>query len=64
MELKSYEWVAMILVVVGSLNWGLTVLGWNVVDMLLGSWPMVMDVVYGLVGLSGLWLAYWLYSNR
>lgn len=61
--MKYVEWVAMILVIVGALNWGLVGLGalmgnanWNVVWMLLGSWPTLANVVYVLVGLSGLWL--------
>jgi hypothetical protein len=59
---KYVEWLGMILVIVGALNWGLVGLGgfmganWNVVWMLLGSWPMVMNLVYVLVGLAGLWL--------
>ncbi len=52
---------ACVLVVVGAVNWGLIGLGgfmgsnWNVVNMLLGSWPQVEWVVYILVGLSGLY---------
>lgn len=52
---------AMVLVVVGALNWGLVGLGgffdadWNVVHMILGSWPTVEWIVYILVGISGLW---------
>ena len=50
--------VTRILVIVGGVNWGLVGLGmllggnWNVVQMILGSWPMVEAVVYVLVGLS------------
>ncbi|HUD04545.1 MAG TPA: DUF378 domain-containing protein [Patescibacteria group bacterium] len=60
--MKYVEWLGMLLVIVGALNWGLVGLGsfmganWNVVWMLLKSWPMVMNLVYVLVGLSGLWL--------
>jgi len=55
--------VAFILLVIGGLNWGLVGIGgfvganWNVVDLLLGSWPSVEWIVYILVGLSALWLA-------
>ncbi len=49
---------------VGALNWGLVglsmlingAMGWNVVNMLLGSMPQIEAVVYILVGLSALWL--------
>ncbi|MEK7452103.1 MAG: DUF378 domain-containing protein, partial [Patescibacteria group bacterium] len=47
--------VAAALVFVGSLNWGLVGLfKWNLVEVLLGSWPGVVRVVYILVGLSAL----------
>jgi len=48
-----------ILLIVGGLNWGLVGLAtlfnagnWNVVNLLLGSWPMVEAIVYVLVGIS------------
>ena len=53
--------VAWILVMIGGLNWLLVGLGgfmggnWNVVNLLLGSWPQVEWLVYILVGLSALW---------
>lgn len=52
--------IAFILTVIGGLNWGLVALGtymgsnWNVVNLLLGSWPQVETIVYLLVGLSAL----------
>lgn len=55
--------IAWILLIVGGLNWGLVGLGmlfggagWNVVNMILGSVPVVEGIVYLLVGLSALWL--------
>lgn len=50
--MKSVHMIAFILLVVGGLNWGLYALGYNLVNMLLGSWPMVEKVVYLLVGVS------------
>ncbi|MBI5135163.1 DUF378 domain-containing protein [Candidatus Uhrbacteria bacterium] len=50
--------VAWVLLIVGGLNWGLVGLGgffgdnWNVVNLLLGSWPKVEWIVYVLVGVS------------
>jgi hypothetical protein len=55
--------VAWILVLVGALNWGLVGLGnllgfqGNVVEMLLGSWPTVENIVYVLVGVSAVFKA-------
>jgi uncharacterized membrane protein YuzA (DUF378 family) len=46
---------AMALVIIGALNWGLVgALNMNLVEKLLGAWPMVERIVYVLVGLSGL----------
>ncbi len=47
--------VAFILLIVGGLNWGLSAFGMNLVNMLLGSWPMVEKVVYLLVGASAVY---------
>lgn len=50
------------LVIIGGLNWGLVGLGdfassnWNIVTLLLGSWPQVESLVYVLVGLSAVWM--------
>lgn len=50
--------ICSVLLLVGGLNWGLVGVGmlmgsdWNVVSMLLGSWPTLEAVVYVLVGVS------------
>ena len=50
-----------ILLIIGGINWLLIGLGgflggnWNVVYMLLGSWPVVEWLVYILVGLSAVY---------
>ena len=49
--------VAFLLLVVGGLNWGLVGLfNYNLVEMLLGSMPGVVMVVYVLVGLSAVYI--------
>lgn len=56
----SVSLTAKVLVVVGGINWGLVGVGallnseWNVVNMLLGSWPKVEAIVYVLVGVAAL----------
>jgi len=62
--MKALHVIASILLWVGGLNWGLIGLSafvspgsnWNVVNLILGSWPQVEWLVYVLVGLSALWL--------
>jgi len=47
--------VALILVFIGGVNWGLVgAFNYNLVDALLGGWPMVARIVYVLVGLAAL----------
>ena len=60
--MKALHTIAFVLLIVGGLNWGLIALGtymgstWNVVGLVLGSWPSVESLVYLLVGLSALLL--------
>lgn len=53
---KTLEWVALILVVVGALNWGLVGLAkFDLVAALFGGETAPLArVVYGLVGLAGI----------
>ena len=45
--------VTFLLMAIGGLNWGLVGIGgWNVVEMLLGAWPMLVSAVYIIVGLA------------
>lgn len=53
--MKSLHAISFILLVVGGLNWGLVGLfDWNLVEVLLGRWPVVVQIVYVLVGLSAI----------
>ena len=62
--MKALHTVAFVLVAVGGLNWGLIALGaylggnWNIVNLILGSWPVVETLVYLLVGLSSVVLVF------
>lgn len=53
--MKSLHMVAWVLLVVGGLNWGLVAFDFNLVEMLVGSWPVVEMLVYLLVGLSAVY---------
>ena len=61
--MKQLKPIAMVLVTIGALNWGLIGLGWlignganwNVVHMLLGSSLQLEAIVYILVGAAGVW---------
>lgn len=59
-NMKALSTLAVILTVVGAVNWGLVGLGdfigsnLNLVDLILGSWPTLEGIVYLLVGVSGI----------
>ena len=54
---KKTAWV---LLLIGGLNWGLVGVGmlvgsnFNIVNLLLGSWPVVEAIIYVLVGLAAI----------
>jgi uncharacterized membrane protein YuzA (DUF378 family) len=54
--MKALHIVAFVLLIVGGLNWALYAFGINLVNIIFGSWPMVEQVVYVLVGLSAVYL--------
>jgi len=62
--MKALHGVAFVLVIIGALNWGLVALGsyagsnYNVVNLILGQWSWLENLVYLLVGLSALVLGF------
>ena len=58
MRMSWFEWVTLVLLYIGGLNWGLVgFFDWNLVEALLGT-GTVTTVIYALVGLSTLWVIY------
>lgn len=59
--LRAADWVALVLLIVGGLNWGLVgAFGFDLVAALFGAGSGVSRAVYVIVGLSAiytLWLA-------
>lgn len=54
--MKIIDTIALILVIVGAINWGLIgIFDFNLVDTLFGVMSVVSRIVYTLVGISGLW---------
>lgn len=57
-KLNTLDWVAMVLVIIGGLNWGLVgLLNLNLVDKILGLVPWLVSIVYILVGLAAVYVA-------
>lgn len=56
--LNAVDWVAMVLLIVGGINWGLIGLfGFDLVIALFGE-TQISGLVYTLVGISALWCIY------
>ncbi len=54
-KLSWLDTIALVLVIVGGLNWGLVALNWNLVDAICGTGSTLSTIVYGLVGLSAVY---------
>lgn len=56
-KLSGIDWLSLILVIVGGLNWGLVgVFDFNLVDAIFGDMSGISSVVYALVGLAAVYL--------
>ncbi len=59
MKMKEVDWLVSVLVTVGALNWGLVgAFKLDLVQTILGTSPAIVQLVYVLVGLSGLYSLY------
>lgn len=62
--MKIIDTIALILVIIGAINWGLIgFFNFNLVDTLFGTMSVISKIVYILVGLSGLWSIKLLFMN-
>ncbi|MBI2590487.1 MAG: DUF378 domain-containing protein [Candidatus Blackburnbacteria bacterium] len=64
-KVKTINNLAWWILVIGGINWGLVGLGnflgagnWNLVEVVLASWRGLSDLIYVLVGVSAVWLAW------
>ena len=58
MKLTVIDWIVLVLVIVGGLNWGLVgAFNFDLVATLFGAMSMLSRIVYVLVGLAAIWLA-------
>ncbi len=56
-RMSTVDWVAWVLVVVGALNWGFVALAkLNFVQTIFGVGTALTQLIYTLVGLSGLYM--------
>jgi hypothetical protein len=63
--MKTFELIAMILLLVGGLNWGLVgAFNYNVITTLLGDGSTMTRAVYAVVGLCALYEAFQFMKKR
>jgi uncharacterized protein len=56
-KLSVLDWLALILVIVGGLNWGLVgIMNFDLVSTIFGDMSSLSRIVYVLVGLSAVYL--------
>ncbi|MEK7658653.1 MAG: DUF378 domain-containing protein [Patescibacteria group bacterium] len=56
-KLNILDMIALVLVVIGGLNWGLVAFDYNLVGAIFSSIPWLETAVYGLVGLAAVYIA-------
>jgi hypothetical protein len=58
-KLSTVDWIVLILVIVGGLNWGLIgVFDFDLVASIFGDMSALSRIVYDLVGLSAVYLLF------
>jgi uncharacterized membrane protein YuzA (DUF378 family) len=54
--MKAIDTIALILIIIGAINWGLVgIFNFNLVDAIFGTMSVISRIIYALVGISGLW---------
>lgn len=54
--MKVIDKIALVLIIIGAINWGLiAAFKLDLVALLFGEMTVLSRIVYGLVGISGLW---------
>ena len=54
--MKVIDKIALVLIIIGAINWGLIgIFNFNLVAAIFGDMTIISRIVYGLVGVSGLW---------
>ena len=64
MEQTMIEKIATVLAIIGAINWGLVGIAsfsevsydYDLVNLVLGSIPILAAIVYVLIGISGIWM--------
>ena len=63
-EKNIVDWIALVLVIIGGLNWMFFAFGYNLVDALLGKGSILAQLVYLLVGAAAVYMIYFAVSKQ
>jgi len=56
MKMNTMDWIGMILLIVGGLNWGLVgIFDFDLVASIFGDMSTMSRIVYALVGVAAVW---------
>lgn len=54
--MKVIDKIALVLIIIGAINWGvIAIFNFDLVAAIFGDMTVMARIVYGLVGISGLW---------
>lgn len=54
--MKVVDTIALVLIIIGAINWGLIgIFNFNLVEAIFGAMSVITRIIYILVGISGLW---------
>ena len=54
--MKVIDKIALVIMIIGAINWGLiAIFNFDLVAAIFGDMTILSRIVYGLVGISGLW---------
>lgn len=64
-EKGPHDWVAIVLLIIGGLNWGLVgIFNLDLVETIFGSIAWLQKTVYIVVGIAALYMIYYHYSDK
>ncbi len=57
--MKTIDWIAVVLLIIGGLNWGLVGLfDFDLIATVFGKMSAISRIVYTVVGITALWMIY------
>lgn len=63
--MNVWDWIALVLVIIGGLNWGLVGLfDFNLVTFLFAGMPAIARVIFVIVGLAAIWMIVKLFRRK